>query len=136
VTRTTLLPTKSEHVVEAHATSAWDCVLFTPSTWSAMDDPRTPPWEYVSLETGPLQRVGRRTAVLVIFEKEDTGGYSVRALGHPGACSQGETKEEARAGIREVLEDFLADPDLRAEFRAASPPLWSGIKTSFETILL
>ena len=34
--------------------------------------------------------------------EEDEGGYSVLALNLPGAASQGETKEEALANIRDA----------------------------------
>ncbi len=52
----------------------------------------------------------------VILKPQDEGGYTVRCLELPGAISQGETKEEALANIKEaiglvleVLSDDLAD---------------------------
>jgi predicted RNase H-like HicB family nuclease len=40
----------------------------------------------------------------VILEPQDEGGYTVRCLELPGAISQGETKEEALANIKEAIE--------------------------------
>ncbi len=40
----------------------------------------------------------------VIFEPQDEGGFTVRCLELPGAISQGETKEEALANIKEAIE--------------------------------
>ena len=42
-----------------------------------------------------------QTLVVALIE-EDEGGYSVIALNLPGAASQGETKEEALANIRDA----------------------------------
>jgi predicted RNase H-like HicB family nuclease len=39
----------------------------------------------------------------VILEPQDGGGYTVRCLELPGAISQGETKEEALANIKEAI---------------------------------
>jgi len=39
----------------------------------------------------------------VILEPQDEGGYTVRCLELPGAISQGETKEEALANIKEAI---------------------------------
>lgn len=39
----------------------------------------------------------------VILELQDEGGYTVRCLELPGAISQGETKEEALANIKEAI---------------------------------
>ena len=39
----------------------------------------------------------------VILEPQDEGGYTVRCLELPGAISQGETKEEALANIKESI---------------------------------
>ena len=39
----------------------------------------------------------------VILEKEEEGGYSVQCLELPGAISQGDTKEDALANIKEAI---------------------------------
>ena len=39
----------------------------------------------------------------VILELQEEGGYTVRCLELPGAISQGETKEEALANIRDAI---------------------------------
>ncbi|MDD1749503.1 MAG: type II toxin-antitoxin system HicB family antitoxin [Methanothrix sp.] len=39
----------------------------------------------------------------VILEPQDEGGFTVRCLELPGAISQGETKEEALANIKEAI---------------------------------
>jgi predicted RNase H-like HicB family nuclease len=39
----------------------------------------------------------------VILEPQDEEGYTVRCLELPGAISQGETKEEALANIKEAI---------------------------------
>jgi predicted RNase H-like HicB family nuclease len=39
----------------------------------------------------------------VILEPQDEGGYTVRCLELPGAISEGETKEEALANIKEAI---------------------------------
>jgi predicted RNase H-like HicB family nuclease len=39
----------------------------------------------------------------VILEPQDEGGYTVRCLELPGAISQGETKEDALANIKEAI---------------------------------
>ena len=53
---------------------------------------------------------GRRfTAVL---RKEDVGGYSVQCVEIPQAISQGDTREEALANIKEAIElvlDYLQE---------------------------
>ena len=54
----------------------------------------------------------------VILEPQDEGGYTVRCLELPGAISQGETKEEALANIKEaiglVLEVLNQDLEVRS----------------------
>jgi predicted RNase H-like HicB family nuclease len=39
----------------------------------------------------------------VILEPQDEGGFTVRCLELPGAISQGETREEALANIKEAI---------------------------------
>jgi len=39
----------------------------------------------------------------VILEAQEEGGFTVRCLELPGAISQGETKEEALANIKEAI---------------------------------
>ena len=43
----------------------------------------------------------------VILEREEEGGYSVYVPILPGCASQGETKEEALANIKEAIECYL-----------------------------
>jgi len=43
----------------------------------------------------------------VILRKEEEGGYSVQCLELPGAISEGETKKETLANIREAIEGYL-----------------------------
>lgn len=43
----------------------------------------------------------------VVLAREDGGGYSVTVPALPGCVSQGETREEALAMIREAIEGYL-----------------------------
>jgi antitoxin HicB len=43
----------------------------------------------------------------VVLTREDGGGYSVTVPALPGCVSQGETREEALAMIREAIEGYL-----------------------------
>ena len=43
----------------------------------------------------------------VILEPEEGGGYSIHCPVIPGCHSQGETKEEALANIKEAIEGIL-----------------------------
>ncbi len=43
----------------------------------------------------------------VILRKEEDGGYSVQCVELPGAISEGNTKKEALANIREAIQGFL-----------------------------
>ena len=43
----------------------------------------------------------------VVLQAEEIGGYSVQCVELPQAISQGETKEEALANIREAIELVL-----------------------------
>ena len=43
----------------------------------------------------------------VILEPEEEGGYSVHCPALPGCHSQGETREEALANIKEAIEGIL-----------------------------
>ena len=43
----------------------------------------------------------------VVLHPEKDGGYSVSVPALPSCCSQGETKEEALASIREAIELHL-----------------------------
>jgi predicted RNase H-like HicB family nuclease len=45
--------------------------------------------------------------IKVILEREDEGGYSVYVPLLPGCASQGETREEALANIKEAIECYL-----------------------------
>ena len=45
----------------------------------------------------------------VILEREPDGGYEVHAPSLPGCVSQGDTREEALANIREAMELYIED---------------------------
>ncbi len=45
----------------------------------------------------------------VIVEQEPDGGYVVHALSLPGCVSQGDTREEALANIREAMKLYIED---------------------------
>jgi predicted RNase H-like HicB family nuclease len=47
----------------------------------------------------------------VLLHKEDVGGYSVAVPALPGCFSEGDTREEALANIREAIECYLDEPD-------------------------
>jgi antitoxin HicB len=47
----------------------------------------------------------------VVLTPEDQGGYSVSVPALPGCASQGETREEALAMIREAIELYLESLD-------------------------
>jgi len=55
----------------------------------------------------------------VVFESSDEGGYTVYIPSLPGCISEGDTKEEALANIKEAIElylepvedDFTVSPD-------------------------
>lgn len=43
----------------------------------------------------------------VVLQPEEEGGYSVFVPGLPGCASQGETRDEALAMIKEAIEGYL-----------------------------
>ena len=43
----------------------------------------------------------------IILREEEEGGYSAQCLELPGCISEGETREEALANIREAIEGYL-----------------------------
>ncbi len=45
--------------------------------------------------------------VTVILEPQDEGGFTVYVPSLPGCVSQGETKEEALANVKEAIELYL-----------------------------
>ena len=51
----------------------------------------------------------------VALAAEDGGGYSVSVPGLPGCVSQGETREEALAMIREAIELYLESLDAHGD---------------------
>jgi predicted RNase H-like HicB family nuclease len=55
----------------------------------------------------------REYEVVLIPEKE--GGYSVTVPALPGCISQGETREEALAMIREAIEGYLESLEARGD---------------------
>lgn len=59
----------------------------------------------------------------VMMKKERVGGYSVWVLELPGCISQGESKEEALANIREAIEGYLEARQImmKKEAKGAEP---------------
>ncbi len=51
----------------------------------------------------------------VILEREPDGGYVVSAPALPGCISQGDTREEALANIREAIELYIEDCEASGE---------------------
>jgi predicted RNase H-like HicB family nuclease len=49
--------------------------------------------------------------VRVILEPSDEGGYTVVVPGLPGCLSEGETKDEALANIKEAIDLYLEPVD-------------------------
>ena len=47
----------------------------------------------------------------IVFEPSEEGGYTVFVPALPGCISEGETREEARANIREAITLWLEDDD-------------------------
>lgn len=47
------------------------------------------------------------TKYTVVFEREADGGFVVSVLALPGCVSQGATREEALANIREAIEVYM-----------------------------
>ena len=47
----------------------------------------------------------------IVLEPSDDGGYTVYAPSLPGCISEGDTKEEAMANIREAIELYLEPVD-------------------------
>ncbi len=45
----------------------------------------------------------------VVLERESDGGYVVRVPALPGCVSQGDTRDEALANIREAAELYIED---------------------------
>jgi len=43
----------------------------------------------------------------VVLRKEEEGGYSAQCLELPGCISEGETKKETLANIREAIDGYL-----------------------------
>ena len=66
----------------------------------------------------PLTEPGLRTFTAVIERDQETGLYVGYVPGWPGAHSQGDTLDELRANLQEVVQMLLEDgnPTLDAEF--------------------
>lgn len=47
----------------------------------------------------------------VVLEPSEEGGYTVYVPSLPGCLSEGDSKEEALANIREAIELYLESPD-------------------------
>ena len=45
--------------------------------------------------------------IRIVLEPSDEGGYTVYAPSLPGCISEGNTKEEAKANIKEAIELYL-----------------------------
>jgi predicted RNase H-like HicB family nuclease len=58
---------------------------------------------------------GRRFTVML--RTEDVGGYSIQCVELPQAISQGETREEALANIKEAIELVLEHLEAKAKTR-------------------
>lgn len=58
----------------------------------------------------------------VILEPQAEGGYTVYVPSLPGCISQGETKEEALANIKEAIELYL-EPDTNELVEYAGEPV-------------
>ena len=66
---------------------------------------------------------------LVYLEPAEEGGYIVSAPALPGCVTQGETKEEALAMIKDAIEGYIAS------LRKHGEPLPSGYETGeFEVV--
>jgi predicted RNase H-like HicB family nuclease len=50
-----------------------------------------------------------------VFQEETDGGYSVWVPDLPGCASQGETLEEALENIKEAIELYLEDSDVKPD---------------------
>jgi predicted RNase H-like HicB family nuclease len=59
----------------------------------------------------------------VILEASDEGGYTVYAPALPGCISEGETREEALANIREAIELYLEPVEDDRAFKPESEVL-------------
>jgi predicted RNase H-like HicB family nuclease len=53
------------------------------------------------------ERLEPRMKLKVILEPSEEGGYTAIVPGLPGCISEGDTKEEALANIREAIELYL-----------------------------
>jgi antitoxin HicB len=51
----------------------------------------------------------------VVLQPEDEGGFSVFVPGLPGCVSQGATREEALAMIKEAIEGYLESLDAHGD---------------------
>ena len=47
----------------------------------------------------------------IVLEQSDEGGFSVTVPSLPGCISEGETREDALANIREAIELYLEEVD-------------------------
>ena len=78
-------------------------------------------------EKSPRMPSGR--TFTVILQKEDVGGFSVRCVELPQAISQGETREEALANIKEAIELVLKHLEDKAKTLASK-------KTEFAQVVV
>ena len=58
---------------------------------------------------GMIECGGRQIGYTVILEQEPDGGYVASVPVLPGCVSQGDTREEAVANIREAMELYIED---------------------------
>ncbi len=49
----------------------------------------------------------------IVLERSEDGGYTVYAPSLPGCISEGDTKDEALANIREAIELYLEPVDIK-----------------------
>jgi len=53
--------------------------------------------------------------IKVVLEPSDEGGYTVYVPSLPGCLSEGDTKKEALANIKEAIELYLEPADIKAK---------------------
>jgi predicted RNase H-like HicB family nuclease len=71
------------------------------------------------VQSNPVEPLMKYT---VILEREADGGFVVTVPVLPGCVSQGDTREEAMANIREAIEVYLEDcREVGARFRRKTP---------------
>jgi predicted RNase H-like HicB family nuclease len=77
--------------------------------WNTVDLNRCSPGSLNSYQKTCITRVinGMIMRYTVVLEPQEEGGFTVQCVEIPGAISQGETREEALANIKEAIELVL-----------------------------